>query len=596
MALHIIMKDYDNQTQEYDLPCADGKLSEINAITSGTKTDKFGKAWTITRTDTGNGHQLDITLANNQTCSYDLATLMEDAMPSIGITINHYAHALTDYIPDAFTSLKYLIPLDRTQQYPCMSMSKTGPSTSGRYGDRYSGYFTFKPTSTSRSYSWDSYKFYNSAHTQVQAIRTEYGALLGLETTSGLGDIVFGDINIAQTDNLSSYGYQIRIYFNFDVNGANWGMPDYEAGDKGFKPTGSGSTKPNKPGVGGRGSSGKIDPDYAADQIFQPGAPIESSASAVNSGFLNLYKMSQAELNKVCACLYSDNLFAAIANLTINPLDFIVSLMVFPCSPDVGSSEQIKLGKWLCSAATGVIGALGTDMSGTRVTSQYKVFDFGTLAIPETWGSFLDYTQTDIELYLPFIGSVEIDPSECMGGTINVAYTVDFFTGMCVANVLCSRPNATLPNGKALSHVQAQHSYQGNCAAQIPLSAEAYGSMVGSLINACCKTVSNPVGGLISLSADFGNMVRPNVSTKGNIVANSGFCSVLYPYVRLTRPITAEPESYQEVVGYPSYINTTIGQCDDLCVCKEIDLKGITGATDDELDEIRRLCLEGVRN
>lgn len=164
---------------------------------------------------------------------------------------------------------------------------------------------------------------------------------------------------------------------------------------------------------------------------------------------------------------------------------------------------------------------------------------------------------------------------------------------MCVANVLCER-SFPLPSGKLIPN-RAQHAYQGNCAIQIPLSAADYGSMVGSLINACTQAISNPVGGFAGIASDaIAGGMRPNISSKGNIVANSGFCSVLYPYVRITRPITAEPDSYQEVMGYPSYINTSLGQCEDLCICDEIDLKDITGATEEELDRIRQMCKDGV--
>ena len=366
---------------------------------------------------------------------------------------------------------------------------------------------------------------------------------------------------------------------------------DRDPGSKGFKPTAARTTKA-RPGIGGRGTSGSKNPAYAGDHVEQPGAPDESAASAVKSGFLNCYKMTQSELNKVCTCLYSDTLLDAIKQLMVNPLDFIVSMMIFPCSPDVGASEAIKFGKWSC-VATGVIGALGTDMSGARLSNQFKVFDFGTVTVPENWGNFLDYSQTSIELYLPFIGSVQLDPSECMGGTVNVQYTVDFFTGQCVANVYCHK-YITLPSGMPIDRAEGQHSYQGNCAVQIPLSAVNYGSMIGSLINACTGSITNPTQPFSVLTDAAGGGFRPSVTSKGNVVANSGFCAVLYPYIRLLRPITAEPDSYQEVMGFPSYINTTLGECEDLCVCDGIDLKGISGATESELNRIRQLCSEGV--
>ena len=362
-------------------------------------------------------------------------------------------------------------------------------------------------------------------------------------------------------------------------------------GDKGFTPTGAYTTK-NKPGIGGRGSEPGAKPRYKGDPITQPGAPDESQASAVGSGFINCYMIDTANLQKVGQCLYGSTLLGLLQSLSINPLDFIISLMVFPTNPDVGSSENIKLGGWLAAAAGGA--ALGFDATGNRLASEFKVVDFGTLQIPENWGSFLDY-ESQIELYLPFIGTVSIDVSECMGGSINVQYTIDFFTGMCVANVLCSKPAFVLPNGDVIQNVEAQHAYQGNCAIQIPLSAINYGNMVGSLINACTQGITNPAMGMINAAETaFNGGFRPTVTSKGNIVANSGFCSVLYPYVRITRPITAEPESFQEVLGYPSYINTTLGECEGLCVCEDIDIEGITGATENELTRIKSLCSEGV--
>ena len=387
-------------------------------------------------------------------------------------------------------------------------------------------------------------------------------------------------------------GNTMFVYLGFfkPITDAVWGLPDLDPGKKGFEPTGARTNK-NIPGIGGRGTSQKKDPDYASDTVTQPGAPDESVASAVGSGFINCYKIDTANLAKVGQCLYGSNMLGFLQSLAINPIDFIISLMVFPCSPSVGSSENIKLGGWLAAAAGG--GALGFDASGYKLANEFKVVSFGSVDIPENWGSFLDYSQTTIELYLPFIGSVNIDVSECMGGSINVEYTIDFFTGMCVANVLCER-SFPLPSGKFIPN-RAQHAYQGNCAIQIPLSAINYGNMVGSLINACTQGITNPVGGFSGLVSDaIGGGMRPNVSSKGNIVANSGFCSVLYPYVRITRPITAEPASYQEVMGYPSYINTTLGECDDLCICDDIDLKGITGATENELVKIRSLCKDGV--
>ena len=408
-------------------------------------------------------------------------------------------------------------------------------------------------------------------------------------------NLIDGNLGIYQTtifksEKRANMTIKIVAYTNISYND----IYDQDPGEEGFTPTGARTTT-IRPGIGGRptGQPTKKQPDYSSDTVSQPGAPDETHASAVGSGFIKAYQITKSNLSAVGECLWSSSLEGFLANLAINPLDYIVSLCVFPCNPSVGASENIALGRFRCAVAGGATTNLGVNAVGNPLTSQFKLIDCGSISIPENWGNFLDYSQTTIELYLPFIGAVNIDVSECMGGSINVQYTVDFFTGMCVANVLCER-SFNLPSGKLIPN-RAQHSYQGNCAIQIPLSRTDYGSMVGNLINACTQSITNPVQGFAGIFTDaIGGGFRPNVSSKGNIVANSGFCSVLYPYIRITRPITAEPESYQEVMGYPSYIDASLSTCSGLCICDDINLKGIANATESELAKIRQLCKDGI--
>lgn len=364
-----------------------------------------------------------------------------------------------------------------------------------------------------------------------------------------------------------------------------------DAGDKGFRPTDE-PTKDDWPGTGGRPGDDpqKTNPDYPSDDIFQPGAPDESVASAAGCGFLTPYLIDTNNLKELGRCLFSSTIFDALANLALKPLDFITSLCIFPCTPTAGTLSDIKIGPWDCT-----VPALGFNAKARPLNHQFSnpPLDFGTVFVPENWGSFLDYTQTRVELFLPFIGSIDLDVSECMNGSVNVQYTIDFLTGMCVANVLCSR-EVTMPSGKVIGTRKAQHSYQGNCAIQVPLSAESYGSMIGNLINSCTRLIGNPAAAPLTIAEGVLNGITPSVTTKGSIVGNSGFCAVLKPYIRITRPVTAAPKTYQEVVGYPSYINTSLAYCQDLCVCEDINLDNINGATQSELERIRRLCREGV--
>lgn len=361
-------------------------------------------------------------------------------------------------------------------------------------------------------------------------------------------------------------------------------------GEEGFQPTG------NKYGahkaVGGRGKHSYDHghkPGYYTDTLTNPGAPDESSASAIHSGMLTVYDITDNALAGLASCLFGQQLSTQITGLFYNPMDFIISLNIFPCQPSVGSSVPIKLGRWQCTAAD-----LGADASGLPLSAQFKTLDFGSIDVPENWGSFLDYSNTQIELYLPFIGAVEVDVTEVMGGSIALEYTIDFLTGMCVANVNC---NKTVETPDGYEHPQySQHSYQGNCAISIPLGQVQYGNMIGSLINAGAVGLSKgPGAGALALAGEaVSGGMKPSVSTKGTISANAGFCAVLRPYIRITRPISAESDSFQEVMGYTSYIDSKLGDCTGFCVCDNIDLHSVTGATESELERIKQMCLEGV--
>lgn len=579
-----------NTTYEKDLPCLEGSFAAIGDVTTGTHTDKDGHAWDVTKTVYGSYQIIQAVRYQNYEDLADVAnaaaSLVED-LPAFTWDPVEYMEVLTSQI---YGSGIYCAP-DVNVNNPAYDYQFTVNTPPSSMTQDINCTFNFRASTAAQTFSFGARKYNDSRFYAECAM-----APVVFKTTSGLGDFVFGYVVYSREKITATAENKLLVVVDASVNIYNFTEPDEDPGDKGFRPTAARTTK-NIPGNGGRGTAQKKQPEYKSSQITQPGAPNESVASAIGTGFLTCYKVDSANLANMGKNLYGDDMINIIKNIAVNPLDFIVSLMVFPCAPaSVGSAQNIKLGGWLCAATGGaIINALGTNAEGNPLTSQFKVVDFGTIQIPENWGNYLDYSQTTIELYLPFIGSVNIDTSECMGGSINVQYTIDFFTGMCVANVLCTKANFVLPSGKGLDYVNAQHSFQGNCAIQIPLSHVEYGSMVGSLINACTQGITNPVAGFTGVVTDaIGGGFRPNVTSKGNIVANSGYCSVLYPYVRITRPITAEPDSYQEVMGYPSYINTTLGECNDLCICDEIDLSGISGATENELNKIRQLCKDGV--
>lgn len=579
------LRNYDDSFFQFNLPVAVISDRAFNSLTAGNFTDSNNIQWKITRS-TGNNIVTVAIQTLNRVPGLSITQIMEmldekglgDLLIPENNLINKLESGNNYRLGLADAQSETLYPYIRIQR----ADSTPNPSN-------------HTVTLTNNFQYTANYGFTSSGGTNILDSPNAGSSIFAISTGGANATYIYGSC-ITQFMNYGSTGIfgTITLQVNLTaLTSENWAEIEYEPGEKGFKPT-SDRTTNRRPGIGGRGKQDKPTPQYKSDPIEQPGEPDETKASAAGSGFITAYDITTANLQGVGACLWGTTLQGFLSGLLVNPLDFIVSLAVFPYIPHIGGSTPIKLGRWLCKSDLSDPNALGVSANGSPLTSQFRTIDFGTVAIDEEWGSFLDYEHTSIQLYLPFIGTVDIDVAECMNGTINVQYTIDFFTGQCVANVLCTKP-LMLPSGKSLSNVHAQHSFQGNCATQIPISRADYGAMIGNLINACTQSIANPVTGAVNIAEGaVSGAFRPNITTKGNIVANSGFCAVLYPYVRITRPITAEPDSYQEVSGYPSYINTVLGECNGLCVCEDIEIKNANGATESEINRIIQLCREGV--
>ena len=113
--------------------------------------------------------------------------------------------------------------------------------------------------------------------------------------------------------------------------------------------------------------------------------------------------------------------------LTNNPIDCIVNLRKYPFEIPKDDSTYIKLGKYT------------TSIAGYTVSDTIKVFTFRMKkkVLPLFENSFLDYEPyTHFELYVPFCGTVSLEPADILGRQLSVKLAADFSTGTCTAYIL----------------------------------------------------------------------------------------------------------------------------------------------------------------
>lgn len=326
-----------------------------------------------------------------------------------------------------------------------------------------------------------------------------------------------------------------------------------------------------------------VDPDPPIPPTPIPPIPPVPVPSTVNSSKLfTVYNPSSSALDQLGGYLWDNDLIDILKKIWQNPLDGIISLIQVYCTPTTGGSHNI------------ILGYLDSGVSAPVVSSQFVTIDCGSVDIKERNKNCTDYIPyTSMELYLPFIGIVEIDTNEFMGGTISVKYKVDVYTGTCLAEVKCTR-NSDMKNGAIL------YTYTGNCSQQIPLTSGDARGVLSALVGAAGAGLSIASGGSFGvmagarmISANIGREML-HVSHSGNLSANAGIMGQKKPYVILNRDRPYNANSYSKFYGYPCNKTVFLANYFGLGFVRVKACRLRTKATQNEKDEILELLKEGV--
>lgn len=378
---------------------------------------------------------------------------------------------------------------------------------------------------------------------------------------------------------------------------------------------------------------GEPDPDPEDDDIEGSELPTTSFADA---GFCRIYNPDITQLNALANYMWTDQTFLQtvinhLKQILENPIDAIISLSIVPCIPEVSSSEEVK------------VMYIPTGVYMPPVTKQFVPVDCGTYTLKEMYGSALDYNPyTTVQLYLPYIGIVQLDTDEVMGKTLQVGYNIDVVSGVCCAYV------------KANNDILYQ--FSGHCSIQQPITsadfsgyvsaAMAAGKLVASiaaagagapavaatLVGASTPSISGTTsdtriternentGRQITAGtrhresktenpgASFGEVATRGISNtvgavmnsktivqhSGGFSGNSGYLAKeRRPYLIITHPNIANPENYGQYNGRPCMMYLNLGDCVGYTQVQSIHLTGIN-ATNPELSELATLLMSGV--
>lgn len=295
-------------------------------------------------------------------------------------------------------------------------------------------------------------------------------------------------------------------------------------------------------------------------------------------------------------------------------LDFIISLKVYPFAftdemPWIGTGNGVRMG-------TGHTDFLGSESRIVRTVLGY--LNGGTCEIPLYYDDFRDIYNTTIIAYLPYCGTVQLNPSEVVGKTLQLYYYIDFQAGSCTAVIKVIGENTTY-------NICAK---TGQLGFSIPITATNAGQVAAQFISDTTKlygTIANYGIGVsksimgsedkVSLGLDVaektGSAIGSLIDLGTNVVTRSGIDvpmlsgggsmeSFKFPakaYVQIRRGKYSKPENYGHSKGYVNNSSDVISNFgkDGTALCKftGVDTTGLK-CNDAERTEILSLLQTGV--
>lgn len=324
---------------------------------------------------------------------------------------------------------------------------------------------------------------------------------------------------------------------------------------------------PSEPGGGDKPTYGPGD----GDPVDFPGLP---TVSAFTTGLISAYKMSVVQLNSLASELWSNNFFDSISKILNDPFDALIGLSLIPVVIS-GTDSVIKIGNYT------------SETRGQKLTAQFMTVQAGSFTVPLAWSNFLDFTQTQISIYLPFVGIKKMDPDDVMGKLVTVQYNIDILTGAAVCFVKCA--NSVL------------YSYPCNIGYDIPLTGSNKAALYTGLINIATTSVSGAVvggaGGAVMGAAtgavSTATSKQSEVDRSGGLSANTGLLAEFNCYVIIHRPTQSLPAQFKDIKGYKSNITKALNLCRGFTKVDTIHLS-VPGANAAELTEIESLLKQGV--
>lgn len=353
--------------------------------------------------------------------------------------------------------------------------------------------------------------------------------------------------------------------------------------------------------------------------------------------FAKCYYMTSTELANLRTWMNSNNVPEGF-----DPMAQIIGLSQVPVSLSGDDNTTVQFVNSSAVYDPGVTRLVDSGVNTQVSMGIPKRYSLGSVNITrrmqERGEPYLDY-DCQIELYLPLIGVFSLDTQAVMGRTITAEAVLDPISGTLAAYAYVSRDGQNLPiaygsttigvdlpitaqqYSVARAALKQANAQLGTSLLSSTLSLIAAATAGGKGSGTGAKTATGSTNGLAAAGireagADYmkasqagnvfgdfmqwGRTIRQlsygnNTAVAGSFGGSSAQWS--YPftaYVKIIRPRYEKPSNYAHSQGVPCVQTKKIGNCTGFIQCIGVEVKGITGATDIELQAIQAALTNGV--
>ena len=441
---------------------------------------------------------------------------------------------------------------------------------------------------------------YNTKWESIKAIIRHELAFIGFPFVMGYnqtGNIGDNNVSVPVFDaHMITTGNYVTGAASLQLSNAQWGdifsdtMPEYDP-----------NYNPPKP------SSGESDGGFLNNSTYR---------AVKLAGSNEFYAMDVGELRSLMTFINGmyqgdpDDTQLKIDFKGSNPNDYIVGIYAYPFNiPNTAHLSNIY------------IGPVETNVNANVVDKDTFGFaTFGSILVDGDalgfHGDFRDYEPyTQLELYLPMVGTAKLDPSYYVGHYVTVNYIYDINTGSLSAQILRDDTIDKIIESTISVQIPVtardMGSYQNNIYQMKMnlLNTAVHGAASGITQTATAATKGTDLNGVTNAAVSgfeygqqFGKTIydmkhmQPAIAQTSTASPANGMqfynnCVLFVKHLKMLDDF--DPENYGKTVGYACLMNKQLSDVSGFTVCANADLSGIP-ATADEINAIQAALQSGI--